>query len=145
MSTIEADLREQWGNPRDILSLLLLLGGDIVQKAVAQLVGHQVRPFGRRGPAVSVAPVAFSFGWVAYGFSSLLAAFGDMALMPACDHPCLVVNCSTGFARENRSWALGRLLIGHEMRCEVELHSFEAGTYFERCTFLEGFHIASVA
>ncbi|KAK7728875.1 hypothetical protein SLS63_006483 [Diaporthe eres] len=83
MSTTEADLREQWGNPRDILSLLLLLGGDIVQKAIAQQVGHQVRPFGRYGPAVSVAPVAFSFGWVAYGFSSLLAAFGDMALMPA--------------------------------------------------------------
>lgn len=50
MSTTEADLRGQWGNPRDILSLLLLVGGDVVQKAIAQLVGqHQVRPFGRRG------------------------------------------------------------------------------------------------
>lgn len=120
MNTPEAELREQWGNPRDILSLLLLLGGDIVQKAIAQLVGYQVRPFGQRGPAVSIAPVAFSFGWVAYGFSSLLAAFGDMALMPACDYPCVLVNCTTGFARENRSWALGRLLRDHEIRHAVD-------------------------
>lgn len=127
MSTAEADLREQWGNPRDILSLLLLLGGDIVQKAIAQLVGHQIRPFGQRGPAISVAPVAFSFGWVAYSFSSLLAAFGDMALMPACDHPCVVINCSTGFARENRSWALGRLLRDHEIRYEVDPRPLEDG------------------
>lgn len=120
MSTPETDLREQWGNPRDILSLLLLLGGDIVQKAIAQLIGYQVRPFGQRGPAVSIAPVAFSFGWVAYGFSSLLAAFGDMALMPACDHPCVLVNCATGFVRENRSWTLGRLLRDHEIRHRVD-------------------------
>lgn len=127
MSTTEADLREQWGNPRDILSLLLLLGGDIVQKAIAQLVGYQARPFGRRGPAVSIAPVAFSFGWVAYGFSSLLAAFGDMALMPACDYPCILVNCATGFARENRSWALGRLLRDHEIRHGVDPRPVEEG------------------
>lgn len=127
MTTTEADLREQWGNPRDILSLLLLLGGDIVQKAIAQLVGYQVRPFGRRGAAVSIAPVAFSFGWVAYGFSSLLAAFGDMALMPACDHPSVLVNCATGFARENRSWALGRLLRDHEIRYGVDPRSVEQG------------------
>lgn len=127
MSTTEADLREQWGNPRDILSLLLLLGGDIVQKAIAQLVGYQARPFGQRGPAISIAPVAFSFGWVAYGFSSLLAAFGDIALMPACDYPCILVNCATGFARENRSWALGRLLRDHEIRHGVDPRPVEEG------------------
>ncbi|POS68715.1 hypothetical protein DHEL01_v212891 [Diaporthe helianthi] len=127
MSTPEADLRQQWGNPRDILSLLLLLGGDIVQKAIAQLVGYQARPLGRHGPAISLAPVAFSFGWVAYGFSSLLAAFGDMALMPACDYPCILVNCATGFARENRSWALGRLLRDHEIRFGVDPRPVEEG------------------
>lgn len=127
MNTTEGDLREQWGNPRDILSLLLLLGGDIVQKAIAQLVGYQVRPFGQRGPAVSIAPVAFSFGWVAYGFSSLLAAFGDMALMPTCDYPCLLVSCAEGFARENRSWALGRLLRDHEIRHRVDPRPVEEG------------------
>lgn len=127
MSTTESDLREQWGNPRDILSLLLLLGGDIVQKAIAQLVGYQARPFGACGPTVSIAPVAFSFGWAAYGFSSLLAAFGDMALMPACDHSCVLVNCSTGFARENRSWVLGRLLRDHEIRYRVDPRSEEEG------------------
>lgn len=29
------ELQEQWANPSDILSLLLLVGGDVVQKAIA--------------------------------------------------------------------------------------------------------------
>ena len=34
----ENTFKSQWSNPGDILSLLLLIGGDIVQKAIAQLV-----------------------------------------------------------------------------------------------------------
>lgn len=143
MSTTEADLREQWGNPRDILSLLLLLGGDIVQKAIAQQIGHHIHPLGSRGPAISVAPVAFSFGWVAYGFSSLLSAFGDMALMPACEHRCILVNCATGFARENRSWALGRLLRDHEARHGVDPRPVEDGGRAESLR-VDVFHLLPV-
>ncbi|KAI0451043.1 hypothetical protein F5B21DRAFT_507574 [Xylaria acuta] len=51
-------------NPSDILSLLLLIGGDIVQKAIAQLVGYKIRLPGRTKRNVSIAPVAFSFGWI---------------------------------------------------------------------------------
>ncbi|KAH7014237.1 uncharacterized protein B0I36DRAFT_255149 [Microdochium trichocladiopsis] len=111
------EFRNQWVNPRDILSLLLLVGGDIVQKAIAQLVGFRLRPFSRgRGRGISIAPVAFSFGWVAYGFTNLLAAVGDMSLMPRNEHPSILVTCSNGFVRENRSWVLGRFLRDHELK-----------------------------
>lgn len=97
------ELQEQWANPSDILSLLLLVGGDVVQKAIAQMVGPQIKLRGVQR-SVSVVPVAFSFGWVAYGFSNLLAACGDMKLMPRGDYPAILVNCSNGFVRETRSW-----------------------------------------
>jgi hypothetical protein len=57
-------LATQWLNPSDALSILLLLGPDIVQRAVAQQAGR------------SITPVAFSFGWVAYATGALLSAFG---------------------------------------------------------------------
>ncbi|OBT67655.1 hypothetical protein VE03_03419 [Pseudogymnoascus sp. 23342-1-I1] len=121
------ELRSQWANPGDILSLLLLIGGDIVQKAIAQLVGCKVHLPTRKSPGLSVAPVAFSFGWVAYAFSNLLSAIGDKRLMPTADCPSMVVNCSNGFARETQSWALGRLLRDHETRSTVDARSQEEG------------------
>lgn len=65
------DVDGQWRNPNDILSLLLLLSPDIIQRAFAQLVG---------GP---LAPVAFSFGWVAYSVNALLSVFGGMWESPS--------------------------------------------------------------
>lgn len=44
------EFRSQWTNPGDVFSLLLILGGDIVGLALAQLVGSYFTP------------VAFSFG-----------------------------------------------------------------------------------
>ncbi|KAI1762824.1 hypothetical protein GGR53DRAFT_400198 [Hypoxylon sp. FL1150] len=126
MATTTTDgLRGQWANPGDILSILLLIGGDIVQKAIAQLVGYKIRLYGNR--SLSIAPVAFSFGWAAYGFSSLLSAVGDMRLMPASDCPSILLNCSNAFARQNKSWVLGRLLRDHEIRYEVGTRSREEG------------------
>ncbi|KAI0865612.1 hypothetical protein F4860DRAFT_258739 [Xylaria cubensis] len=124
--TVE-ELRRQWVNPSDILSLLLLVGGDIVQKAIAQLVGYKIRLPGQSNRNVSIAPVAFSFGWVAYAFLSLLSAVGEMRLMPPSDYSSLVVNCSNGFARETKSWVLGRLLRDHETRCPVDTRPVEDG------------------
>jgi hypothetical protein len=48
-----AGLGHQWTKPNDIFSILLILGGDIVQRALAQLVS----------PRSYFTPVAFSFGW----------------------------------------------------------------------------------
>jgi hypothetical protein len=64
--TVSDYLGAQWLNPGDILSILLLLGPDIVQGAVAQMAGR------------TITPVAFSFGWVAYAASALLNAVGGM-------------------------------------------------------------------
>ena len=63
----ESQLRLQWQSPSDILSLLLILGPEIVQRALAQLVGPRY------------VPIAFSFGWVAYSFTALLAVAGGKA------------------------------------------------------------------
>lgn len=69
------------------MSLLMLVGGDIVQKALAQLVGVHLPllPGRSTSPSCYMTPVAFSFGWVAYAFSSLASIFGDHRLMPAPD------------------------------------------------------------
>ena len=64
-----SELKLQWNNPSDILSLLLLLGPDVIQRALAQLVGRRVTP------------VAFSFGWAAYSISALFSAIGGMYLV----------------------------------------------------------------
>jgi len=64
VAQVKALLWEQWTNPKDILSILLLLGPDIVRNAVAQLSGR------------AVTPAAFSFGRVAYSTAALVHAFG---------------------------------------------------------------------
>lgn len=60
----EWQLRGQWENPNDILSLLLILGPDIVLRALAQVSGQRMTP------------VVFSYGWVAYAVNALVSAFG---------------------------------------------------------------------
>lgn len=104
------DILRQWQNPKDILSLLLILGGNVVQRALAQLFGIYIQPT-KHFPRIYITPVAFSFGWVAFAFTSLATAvIGDKQLMPSPDTPSMVINCKTGFARTNRSWVLGRIL-----------------------------------
>lgn len=63
-ATVPDYLVAQWYSPSDTLSVLLLLGPDIVLRAVAQLAGR------------AVTPVAFSFGWVAYAVNALLSTVG---------------------------------------------------------------------
>lgn len=119
MSAADQLLR-QWQNPGDILSLLLLIGGNTVQQAIAQLFGVYVQP-SKRLPRIYVTPVAFSFGWVAYALTSLASAIGDKQLMPPTpDCPAMMVNCSTGYVRTNRSWLLGRTLRDHELFLEAQ-------------------------
>ena len=48
-------LQKQWSNPSDIFTVLLIIGGDVVRAAVAQLC---------IGPVPYLTPVTFSFGWV---------------------------------------------------------------------------------
>lgn len=64
MDQAENQLWTQWHSPSDILSLLLILGPEVVQRALAQLAG------------TTYVPIGFSFGWVAYSINSLLAIAG---------------------------------------------------------------------
>ncbi|KAG9844091.1 hypothetical protein KCU98_g7257, partial [Aureobasidium melanogenum] len=76
-------LRVQWRNPRDIFTILLIIGGDIVRVAVAQ---------------------------ISYAVSAMLSAMGDTRLMPNPELDCLLINAKTGYARANKSWILSRML-----------------------------------
>lgn len=98
-----SQLREQWSNPSDVLSLLLIIGGDIVQKALSQ------------GTPGHFSPVCFSFGWVAYSFTALVSVIGDGRLLPPPDFPVKVFNLETGYVRENKNWVIGRILRDNEV------------------------------
>ncbi|KAK7688513.1 hypothetical protein QCA50_008051 [Cerrena zonata] len=98
-------VRSQWENPNDVLSILMIIGGDIVQRAVAQLAGH---------PSHFV-PVAFSFGWVGYALNAVLSAIGEGRLMPPSDCDCILLNAKSGYIKENRSWVLSRLVRDHHV------------------------------
>lgn len=50
MSTTAGELRHQWTQPGDVFSVLLILGGDVVARALAQVAGSRS------------STVAFSFG-----------------------------------------------------------------------------------
>ncbi|PMD42818.1 hypothetical protein L207DRAFT_565035 [Hyaloscypha variabilis F] len=91
-------LREQLMNPKEVLAVLLLLGGDIIQKAIAQNTG------------LIITPVAFSFGWVSYALASLLSVFGEGLLMPDSDSSCVLINPESRNIKQNESWMLGRLI-----------------------------------
>ena len=114
------ELSSQWRNPKDILSLLLLIGGDIIQKAIAQLFGVYVE-LAKDGPRIYLTPVAFSFGWVGYAFTSLTSVIGDKQLMPSdAESHAIVINCDNGYTRINRSWLLGRIIRDRELVVEAE-------------------------
>jgi len=88
----------QWANPSDVGSILLIIGGDVVQKALAQ------------GTGKLYTPVCFSFGCVAYTFTALVSIMGDGKLLPPPDYPVKVFNLKSGYSKENRNWVLGRIL-----------------------------------
>lgn len=95
-------LSQQWSNPSDVLSVLLIIGGDIVQKALAETSGGLFTP------------VCFSFGWVAYSFTALVNILGSGRLLPEPDYPVKVFNLANGYVRENRHWVIGRLVRDNE-------------------------------
>lgn len=111
-------LHSQWTNPNDIFTILSILGGDVVRKAIGQLAA---------GPVPYFCPVSFSFGWVRilvwptswprlmrrqvpFAVSAMLSAFGDDRLMPPPELECVLINANSGCARTNRSWLLAHLL-----------------------------------
>ncbi|KAL5337964.1 hypothetical protein BJX70DRAFT_367805 [Aspergillus crustosus] len=102
-SATSDSFREEWTNPSNYaFTILLLIGGDIVGRALAQLAGGWVTP------------VAFSFGWVSYATSSICSALGEYRLMPDADTACSLINGKNGYVRGNNSWVLGRMMRDYE-------------------------------
>lgn len=99
-------LASQWQNPSDVLTVLLIIGGDVVQKALAQLSGGYF------------VPVAFSFGWVSYSINALLVVYGEGTLTPSTPYPSILINAHSGYGRLNYSWILNRALRGIESSLE---------------------------
>lgn len=97
-SSVPLNLRAQWTNPSDILSVLLIVGADVIKAALAQFNGQYFKP------------VPFSFGWVAYSYSYLLTTVGGLKVMPEAEFPCLLINCNNGKVWDRTSWLLGRIL-----------------------------------
>ncbi|CEL10983.1 hypothetical protein ASPCAL14090 [Aspergillus calidoustus] len=98
-----AAFREEWTNPSNYaFTILLLIGGDLVNRALAQLAGGWLTP------------VAFSFGWVSYAASSVCSALGEYRLMPDADTACCLINGKNGYVRGNNSWVLGRMMRDYE-------------------------------
>jgi len=93
----------EWSHPSNYaFTILLLLGGDVINRALAQLAGG------------FVTPVAFSFGWVSYATSSIVSALSEYRLMPGSDTPCSLINGKNAYVRSNNSWALGRIMRDYE-------------------------------
>ncbi|THH30297.1 hypothetical protein EUX98_g3879 [Antrodiella citrinella] len=82
----------------------MIIGGEVVQRAVAQLSGH----------TSYFVPTAFSFGWVAYSVNAVLQAIGEGRLMPPADCDSIMINATNGNAKVNQSWILGRIVRDHE-------------------------------
>lgn len=104
------------------MSVLLLVGGDVIQRALAQLSG---------GP---ITPVAFSFGWVTYAVSALLAAVGVNKLLPLPDAPGFVVNSRSRYNRQNNSWILGRIIRDYEFWRDPRIAKAEDGFLTQEVT-----------
>lgn len=97
-SSLESSLAAQWTNPVDILSILMIIGGDVVQRAFAQ------------GTGKLYVPVCFSFGCVAYAFMGVVNIIGDGRLLPPPDYSCKVFNLASGYGRESKNFIVSRLL-----------------------------------
>ncbi|KAH0547740.1 hypothetical protein GP486_008407 [Trichoglossum hirsutum] len=97
-----SEFNAQWTNPSGVFAVLLIVGSDVVSRALAQMTGG------------CVGLPSFSFGWVAYAVNVLSSAFGEGKLMPPPDCSIKVINGKSGYGRDNTSWILGRLVRDYE-------------------------------
>jgi len=118
---VSQNFKAEWSSPSNYaFTILLLLGGDVVARALAQLAGGRITPvafsFGMRFPSPVKLTVfdrnakQTSTGWVSYATSAVNSAVGAFKLMPPADTSCTVINTSNGMARGNGSWVIGRAM-----------------------------------
>lgn len=111
-----AAFKAQWESPSNYaFTILLLLGGDVVSRALAQLAGGRITPvafsFGRFFFCITDSSSLIGIaGWVSYATSAINSAIGENKLMPGADTPCTVINAANGQSRGNGAWVLGRAM-----------------------------------
>ncbi|KFZ13811.1 hypothetical protein V501_03513 [Pseudogymnoascus sp. VKM F-4519 (FW-2642)] len=119
------EFSEQWTHPGDVFSVLLILGGDVVGRALAQVAGAGFTPvtFSFGLYFCTASPMAFTpdlradgivIGWVAYAVTAVVSAVGENKLMPLPDCACKVINGKSSYVRDNTSWILGRIMRDYE-------------------------------
>ncbi|KAI3316454.1 hypothetical protein HD806DRAFT_517540 [Xylariaceae sp. AK1471] len=97
------ELAREWANPSvAVATVLMFVGGNVIQEAFAQSTGNLLTP------------VCFSFGWVAYALSTVKDSFGEGRLLPLTDYPVKVFNLDSGYYRVNKNWLIGRIVRDHE-------------------------------
>jgi hypothetical protein len=111
MATAAAnEFRAQWTQPCDTFSVLLIVGSDVIQLALANLTGGIVMP------------IAFSFGWVAYAIVAALRAISDNRLIGcASEISFIVFNLRSSHSRNNQSRLLRRLVKTYNPWMPVEV------------------------
>jgi hypothetical protein len=102
---------------------LLLLDGEIVNWALAQLTGAPLTAvtfsFGKTLLDVEYVRADGSSGWTSYAVNMLLARVGDTKSMLARrDGPVTVVTAKNGYIRENQSWVIDRIMGDYEARMD---------------------------
>jgi hypothetical protein len=123
----------QWTHPGDVFSVLLILGGDVVGRALAQCAGGWLRPpsfsFGEcpllslvhRRSSIEIMLTLGIIGWVAYSINALVSTVGENKLMPLPDCACIAINGKSGYSRSNSSWILGRMVRDYESWMDSEI------------------------
>ncbi|KFY88672.1 hypothetical protein V498_06700 [Pseudogymnoascus sp. VKM F-4517 (FW-2822)] len=106
----KGEFSEQWSHPGDVFSVLLILGGDVVGRALAQLAGSPVTPVAFSFAQHLLIVFSTELGWVAYSLTAVVSAIGENKLMPLPDCACKVVNGHSGYLRDNSSWIIGRIV-----------------------------------
>lgn len=102
----------QFTNPNEIMNVMLLIGGEVIQKAILQMAGFSI-----------VTPVVFSFGWVTYTFNSIANGGKDL---PDPDYAVTVIPVTSRGSPlqiQNQSFLLGRLMRDLERRTRKEIQS----------------------
>ncbi|KAJ7310131.1 hypothetical protein DFH08DRAFT_718937, partial [Mycena albidolilacea] len=101
-----AQLRAQWTNPTDVLTILTVISGDIGQNALAQLCSSHPHYF---------TPVALAFGRVAYAFSTILSAIRLRRLPPDPEIACTLIDVGSNYSRDVHSRVLLCLVRDYEL------------------------------
>jgi hypothetical protein len=127
-SQTSKELRQQWTQPTDVFSILLLLGGEIVNRALAQLAGG------------ILTPVTFSFGksppvyrGISFSACFLLTNFRRLGFVRSSDPSSKHRRCETDAACARRTM----LADNREKRLHPQQHQLDYWSHASRLRIMD--------